>query len=158
MSDFAQTPGHEPDAQFIPADAPASSGGAVTVQLTPSEERNWAMAAHLTALVGIFVPGANIVAPLIVWLVKREQSPFVDRHGREAINFNISTLIYTVGLSLIAVVCGFLSFLCVTIPIAILAGAGAVVVSVGWIVYTIIGGVRAGRGQEMVFPMTIRIV
>lgn len=116
------------------------------------------MAAHLTALVGIFVPFGNIVAPLIVWLVKRDQSAFVDRHARESLNFNITTSIYAVGLTLIAVVCGFLSFLCVTIPIAILAGVGAVVVSLAWIVYTIIGGVRAGRGDEMVFPMNIRFV
>lgn len=158
VNDFAQTPGHESDARFGNADAPASPAGPVAVQLTAAEERNWAMAAHLTALVGIVVPGGNIVAPLIVWLVKREQSAFVDRHARESLNFNITTSIYVVALSVIAFLCFLLSFLCVTVPLGVLAVVGGTAVSVGWIVFTIVGGVRAARGAEMVYPMNIRFV
>lgn len=54
------------------------------------DERSWAMGCHLIALV------ANFMGPLIFWLVKRESSPFIDEQGKEALNFQLSIMLYTV--------------------------------------------------------------
>ena len=58
------------------------------------DERMWAMFAHLSALLGHFVPFGHIIAPFVIWLVKKEQYPFVDDQGKEAINCQISVTIY----------------------------------------------------------------
>src|SRR5690242_11127927 len=64
-----------------------------------SDERNWAMFCHLAGLAG-FLPVipflGNVIGPLVLWLVKREQYPFVDDQGKEALNFQITMLIATI--------------------------------------------------------------
>ena len=55
----------------------------------------WAGFCHLAALAGYVVPMVgNIVGPLVVWLMKKEEYPLVDDQGKESINFQISILIY----------------------------------------------------------------
>src|SRR4029434_9565964 len=61
------------------------------------DARTWNVLCHATALAGFFVPWAgHILGPLIVWLAKRGDSPEIDEHGRESLNFQISMLIYNV--------------------------------------------------------------
>ncbi len=59
--------------------------------------RTWTALCHASALLGVFLhfPG-HLLGPLIVWLVKRDDSPEIDAHGKEALNFQISMLIYNV--------------------------------------------------------------
>ncbi|MDQ4129757.1 MAG: DUF4870 domain-containing protein, partial [Actinomycetota bacterium] len=52
----------------------------------PSEVRNWALAAHLSAFAGAWVALA-FLGPFWVWLVKRDDHPFIAAHAREALNF-----------------------------------------------------------------------
>ena len=84
------------------------------------DERTWGMLAHLTAFSGFLVPLGNVIAPLVVWLVKRDQSEFVADQGKEALNFNISVL-------LAGVVCGIL----VWIFIGILLGVALFILLAG---------------------------
>ncbi len=59
------------------------------------DARTWAMFCHLAGLAGIIVPViGSIVAPLIIWQIKKEEHPFVDEQGKEAVNFQISMLLY----------------------------------------------------------------
>src|SRR5207237_4573225 len=61
-----------------------------------SNVRTWTVLCHATALAGFFVPWAgHILGPLIVWLAKRGDSPEIDVHGKESLNFQISMLIYS---------------------------------------------------------------
>lgn len=53
-----------------------------------NEEKNLAMFCHLAALAGYIIPFGNIIGPLILWSVKKDQFPFVDEHGKSAINFS----------------------------------------------------------------------
>ena len=103
------------------------------------------MLCHLTgflALVGI--PFGNIFGPLVVWLIKREEFPFVDGQGKEALNFQISMTIYLI-------VTGLLSFLLIGLPFFI--GLG-----IAWIVLMIIASVKAYGGEAYRYPITMRFI
>lgn len=85
-----------------------------------------------------------MLLPLILWLVKRQQFPFVNRSGREALNFQISMHLYMiVSAILMFVLIGF-----VLLPI----------VAVCWLVFTVIGAVRASNGEDYRNPLTLRLV
>jgi uncharacterized Tic20 family protein len=100
---------------------------------------------HLSALAGFVIPGAgHILGPLIVWLVKRGESAEIDAHGKEALNFQISMLIYNV-------VAGILCLL--LIGFALLA-----VLHVLNVVFVIIAALRASEGQMYRYPLTLRLV
>lgn len=108
------------------------------------DERTWGMLAHLLAFAFFICPLGNVIGPLIVWLVKRDQMPFVDDQGKEALNFNISVV-------LAAVVCGALVF----VLIGILLG---VALFIFWLSMTIIAGIKAGEGVRYRYPFTLRLV
>lgn len=110
-----------------------------------SNERMFAMLCHLAALAGYVLPGVgSIVGPLVVWMMKREQYPLVDDQGKEALNFQISMMIY-------AAICGVL----------ILAVIGIVLLPlllVFNIVMIIIAAVKANNGERYRYPLTIRLI
>jgi uncharacterized protein len=108
------------------------------------DERTWGMLAHLLAFAFFICPLGNVIGPLIVWLVKRDQMPFVDDQGKEALNFNISVV-------LAALVCGALVF----VLIGILLG---VALFIFWLSMTIIAGIKAGEGVRYRYPFTLRLV
>src|SRR5438552_695336 len=69
------------------------------------EARNWATLCHLSGLGIYLIPGiGHILGPLLIWLMKKNEYPFVDEHGKEALNFQITMSLYTIlaGLSLLA--------------------------------------------------------
>lgn len=110
-----------------------------------SEERTWGMLSHLLALSGfIGVPFGNILAPLIIWLVKKDQSQFVADQAKESLNFQISLIIYAIvsGI-LVLVLIGF-----------VLLG----VIFIGGIVLTIIATMKANNGEHYRYPLTIRLI
>jgi uncharacterized Tic20 family protein len=111
---------------------------------TTADERTWGMLAHLSAFSGFLVPLGGVIGPLVVWLIKREQSAFVADQGKEALNFNISVL-------LAAIVCGVL----VLIFIGILLG---VALFIFWLTMTIIAGIKASEGVLYRYPVTLRLV
>lgn len=109
------------------------------------EERNWGMLSHLLALVGYFViPFGNVAAPLIIYLMKKDESPFVADQARESLNFQISVCIY-------ALISGVLVL--VLIGILLLAAVG-----LAGIILTIIASVKAANGEAYRYPLTIRLI
>ena len=112
---------------------------------TAGNVRTWCVICHLSALAGFVIPGAgHILGPLIVWLVKRGESTEIDAHGKEALNFQISMLIYNV-------VAGILCL--IVIGFALLA-----VLHVLNVVFVIIASLRASEGQMYRYPLTLRLV
>ena len=107
--------------------------------------RTWNVLCHATALAGFFVPWAgHILGPLIVWLAKRGDSPEIDEHGKESLNFQISMLIYD---AIAAILCIVL----IGIPILIAL----------WVlntVFVIIASVKASEGTLYRYPFTIRFI
>ena len=103
------------------------------------------MLCHVSALIGFFVPWAgHIVAPLIVWLVKRGDSAEIDAHGRESLNFQLSMLVYSI-------VSGILCL--VLIGFVLLA-----ILHVLNVVFVIIASLRASEGKFYRYPFTIRFL
>jgi uncharacterized protein len=103
-------------------------------------ERTYATFTHLSAL-AFFAP---VVVALVLWLIKKEESPFVNDHGKEAVNFQISLVIYWA----VAVV---LAYICVGLPLMV---ATVVLGLVG----CIMGAVAAKNGRYYRYPMCLRLV
>ncbi|NQT00820.1 MAG: DUF4870 domain-containing protein [Planctomycetes bacterium] len=105
----------------------------------------WAMICHLAGLAGIILPASgNIVAPLIVWQIKKDDNPFIDEQGKEAVNFQISMSIYFIASV-------FLCFICVG---AFLVAATIIV----FFVFLLIAAVKANNGYHYRYPLTIRFI
>jgi uncharacterized Tic20 family protein len=117
---------------------------------TPAKEANkdarmWAMFCHLAGLAGLIIPVVgNIVTPLVLWQIKKDDFPFVDEQGKEAVNFQISMSIY-------GVVAAVLIFACV----------GVVLLPAVYLVdliFLLIAAVKANDGHHYHYPLTIRFV
>jgi hypothetical protein len=108
----------------------------------PDEAAKWAMVCHLAALAGFIVPFGNIVGPLIVWLAKRKVDGFVDRQGKEAINFQISMIVYSFVAAFIPAIGMLIIFL----------------IAVTDLVLLIMAGVRAKGGMEYRYPLAFRLI
>lgn len=108
------------------------------------EARQWAMFCHLSAFFGVIFPFGNLLGPLILWQLKRESDPFIDAQGKEALNFQITVAIAAlVSTLLMVIVIGF--------PLLLLVFVGALVL-------TIIGGIKANEGLDYRYPFTLRLL
>jgi len=133
------------------ADEPDVHGEPEATEPTPQtdeaekQSRMWGMLCHLTALAGyVGIPLGNLIGPLVVWLLKRNEIPFVEEQGKEALNFQISMTIYgAVSAILILVVIG--------IPLL-------VALIVFDLVMIIVAAVKANNGQHFRYPITIRFL
>lgn len=114
------------------------------LHLPDQETRSWAMFAHLSALAGYLIPFGNIIAPLIIWSVKKDSHPFIDEQAKEALNFQICMMIYflTAGL-LTFILIGF-----ILLPIIFIVQ----------LVFIIIASVKANQGENYRYPLTFRLV
>lgn len=110
------------------------------------DARMWAMICHLAGLAGFAIPIiiSNIIAPLVVWQIKKEDDHFIDENGKEALNFQISVSIYEL-------VCIPLIFACVGIPLLI-------AVAIFDLVCIIIAAVKSNNGEYYRYPFTIRLI
>jgi uncharacterized Tic20 family protein len=136
---------NEPTPAATPEPAPAPSAPG---QSAFDQPNTWAMLAHL-ATFSAYITGAGlVVGPLVVWLIKKDEFEFVDDHGKEAVNFNISILIYAlVGVLFALTVIGLI----IAIPLWI-------ALFVGHLVFTIIAAVTANQGRRYRYPLTIRLI
>jgi len=112
---------------------------------TSSDARTWNVLCHATALAGFFVPWAgHILGPLIVWLAKRSDSPQIDEHGKESLNFQISMLIYNV----------IAGVLCLVLIGFVILG----ILHILNLVLVIVASIQASEGKFYRYPITIRLI
>ena len=132
--------------------------------------RSWAVACHLAALAGMWVPLGHLLGPLVIWLAKRNDDPFIDAQGKEAVNFQLSATLYGAAFVLLLIV--------LLLPVGVvegmmgmelgprtsaflwmvLAGLLAAAASLAWLVLVIVAAVRASRGEDYRYPLTLRLV
>lgn len=116
-----------------------------TISTSPSkDERLWAMLCHLLAFAGYTIPFGHLVGPLTIWLIKKNEMPFVDDQGKEALNFQITmTLAALVAALLTVVLIGFF----LLIAIAVID-----------VIFIIVAAVKANDGVAYRYPLTIRFI
>lgn len=111
----------------------------------PSDERTWALVAHLSGLLGFVTAGfGSLLGPLIVWLIKREEMPFVADQGREALNFQIT--VFLAGL-----ICAALMFLLIGFPMLF-------ALILFDLVFVILAAVKASEGVAYRYPICLRLI
>ena len=134
--------------QSVSAESGTTAGQTVQmVKEVNKDARMWAMFCHLgglAALLPILPIVGGIIAPLIIWQIKKDDHPFVNEQGKEAVNFQISILIYEL-------VAGLLIFACVG---AFLLPA----VMIFDIVFLIIAAIKANDGFHYRYPLCIRFI
>ncbi|MCH8821964.1 MAG: DUF4870 domain-containing protein [Planctomycetes bacterium] len=109
-------------------------------------DRKYAVGMHLLSLISFLLSGGllTVLGPLVLWLIRKDRSPFDDDHGREVINFGISFMLW-----------GLLA------GISIFVGIGFILLPALWIVVivnNIRGAIAAGNGEYFRYPMTIRFL
>lgn len=109
-----------------------------------SDEYMWAMLCHLSGLLGFIFPLGNIAGPAIIWALKKDEYPFVNDQGKEAINFQISMTIYIIA-SVILV------FLAIGIVFLIALALFSLII-------IIVAALKANNGEKFRYPFTIRFL
>jgi|SRR3954447_5717970 uncharacterized Tic20 family protein len=105
------------------------------------DERNWGMLAHLSCLIAIWLGGLTFLGPLVVWLIKKDQSPFVADQAKEALNFQLAVFIVTM-------ICTITCVGLILVPVII----------VGDIVFSVLAGIEANKGIYYRYPYTFRLI
>ena len=148
---YERQPMAEDQTQTPPPVEPPPSA---TPALSPNPEgqaRTWNMLCHLSALAGFVFPLGNILGPLLVWQIKKNEFPSVDVHGKAALNFQITVAIAMFVTGLVA---GVLSFFCVgylLIPLVLL-------IVLGGMILAIIAGIKANNGEDYQYPWSLDLV
>jgi uncharacterized protein len=138
-SEGSAAPSPPPPTPTVGYETPAG-----TVIEMNKEARTWAMAVHLSALVGL-VGIPSLLGPLVVWLIKKDQMAFVDDQGKEALNFNL-TLLFAV------IAC---------VPLVFCFGLGVIAiigVVIAGLIFSIIAAVKANDGVAYRYPLTLRLI
>jgi uncharacterized protein len=112
--------------------------------MEPSQERTWAMFCHLGAFAGYMIPFGHIIAPLIIWQMKRKESAFVEENGKEALNFQLTLTIYAIIATLLALI--FIGFFLLAI------------IGVFGVVMIVVAALKANNGESFRYPATMRFI
>ena len=122
--------------------------------MVTQNDKTYSSITHLSSFAGWIFPFGNVIAPLVLWIAKKNESVYIDNHGKAAVNFQLSLMLYgfllalliipitifTLGLGLIAVILGI-------IPIIIL-----IIVSI------ISASIKATHGEYYHYPFTIEFI
>jgi uncharacterized Tic20 family protein len=134
-----------------------------------ADESKWAGGVHIGALaIALLTAWAagfgGMLAAIIVWLIKKDESPFIRRHAAEAFNFNLSMFIYTLIFYAFVVFTGVSALLTlglallVTLPLALLAVLAAFILCIVWVWCTIQAAIAGFDGKDYRYPLTFRIM
>ncbi|MGR8919802.1 MAG: DUF4870 domain-containing protein, partial [Gammaproteobacteria bacterium] len=127
--------------------ADSGAGISAPAELDPvagQQVRNTAMFCHLAGLLGYVVPFGNVAGPLALWLMNRERHPYINEQGREALNFQLSILVYLLlAFSLVLALVGL-----VLLPVVILLQ----------LTMTLLAAYRSAQGEAFRYPLTLRFI
>lgn len=145
------TPQESPPVAEQPQTPPQAEQAAVeppTAEPTgePSKDaRMWGMFCHLSALAMFTsIPFANVIAPLILWLIKKDDFKFVDDQGKEALNFQISIAIYALA--------------CIPLFFIVIGAFLFMALAIFNLVMIIIASIEANKGNSYQYPLCIRLI
>jgi uncharacterized Tic20 family protein len=137
-------PPTEPPPPFTPSASPPPNPA--------GQARTWNMLCHLSALAGfVGIPLGNILGPLLVWQLKKNEFPSVDTHGKAALNFQITI---TIAVAVGAAIAFVLSFFCIgylLFPIVML-------IALAGLIFAIVAGIKANNGETYKYPCSIEFI
>lgn len=114
------------------------------MSLQTPEQKQWGLFLHLSQLLNFLIPFGGIIAPIIIWQMKKDEMPALDAHGKMVVNWMISGFIYgVISFVLAFVLIGFLGFLALFIL---------------GIIFPVIGGIKANNGEFWEYPLTIKFL
>ncbi|MFF2890786.1 DUF4870 domain-containing protein [Paenibacillus sp. NPDC057967] len=108
------------------------------------DDQTFGMLCHLLAFSTFIIPFGSIIGPLVVWLIKKDQSPYVNEQGKESLNFQISIMIYCIVSSILIII-----FIGILLLIAI---------GIAWFILVIIASIKANEGSIYRYPLTIHFI
>lgn len=108
------------------------------------QEQKWAMTIHLAAFIGLLLPLGLVLGPLIVWMLKKKDSTFLDAEGKKAVNFQLTILIAIFVVALLSAVIRPL------ISIAFMIGFAG-------LIFALIAGVTIHQGKRFQYPFSVNI-
>ena len=147
-----------------------------------SHERNTSTFAHLSTFSKWFFPFANFIIPIIIWSTQKHKSKFVDEHGRGVINFQLSMLLYTLGLVIVSIpffvwqsiglagldtqiiiddhfhTSGDIASISGLFIVLIIVGALALGIFIFELICVVSGAMNASRGEYYKYPLTINFI
>jgi len=109
-----------------------------------NEEKQWALFAHLSALIGYVIPFGSIIGPLIIWQVKKNEMPFVDDQGKEALNFQITMAIAAI--------------VCIVLMLVLIGFLLIWIVGILDLIFIVIAAIAANNGQAYRYPFNLRLI
>ena len=121
-----------------------TSPASVPPPVVTSNEKTWCMLAHLSALVGFVIPFGSLLGPFLVWQIKKSELPAVEAHAKQALNFQISCIIYLI-------VCIPLLFVIIGFPLMCAIG-------IGNLVCVIIAALKANEAKPWSYPLTLKLL
>lgn len=148
---FCSNCGHQLGTEAAQEQTAPAAPQAVAPAASPSvsDEKTWAPLIHLAGFAAFTgIPFGNIVGPLVLWLIKRQESEMIDFHGKEALNFQISMTLYLIAGAIITAISGFLIIFLVGVILLPIAILGLICLGIFWIVMMIMAAVRASNGQD----------
>ncbi len=126
---------------LLAGDRPVGEKLMGTVSEISSDANMWGMFIHLSQFCGYLAPLAGLVVPIVLWQIKKDDSPTIDEHGKVVVNWIISALIY-------GIISGLLCFVAIGIPLLIVLAILAVV-------FPIVGALKAAGGEVWRYPCSI---
>lgn len=133
-----------------PTPSPESSPTAPAVppttgaQAMSKDEQTMGMLCHLMGLAGFLIPFGHLIGPLVIWMIKRQEMPFVDSEGKESINFQITMTI-----------CGIAAAISIFLIIGFILLPAVIVFN---IVFVIIASMESANGKSYRYPFCIRFI
>jgi hypothetical protein len=124
--------------------APVEAEVVQEVTTADSNERTLGLVCHLSLFASFIVPFASFIIPLVIWLMKRETSQFLDATGKEVLNFQITLLIASIA-------CCILMIILIGIPLLF-------AIAIAAIVFDILGAVAASKGEIYRYPFILRLI
>lgn len=121
----------------------------------PAETRQFAMIIYLSSFIGVIIPFGNLIVPLGLWLYKRESHPFIDKQGKEAVNFNLSILLIAAACILLIILLMITVILSPLVMLVMLLMFGMGIYAV---VMLIIGAIQVNEGKEYLFKYNFRLI
>lgn len=121
-----------------------------------NEDQQWGVAAHLASLVNL-VGIPSPLGPLVVWLLKRDESSFAAGEAKESLNFALSVWLYGAGFLVVALL-SFFGDVGVGFATALVLFVVWLLIVLGSLVFSVIGAVQASQGKAYRYPLNIRLV